>query len=80
MQTNLCHHVMCFRMIAPIDEELDKIATTEKMTKSVTTNIRMKGKAPKASGFLRTLARCPLIAKQAPTGETNSCQWLLNPS
>lgn len=62
----------CFRMIALIDEELNKIANTEKMIKSVTTNTGVKGKAPKASGFLKTLAQCTLIAKQAPTGKRNS--------
>lgn len=63
---------MCFKMTALIDEELIKIATTEKMAKTATTNTGVKGRAPKASGFFRTLAQCLLIAKQAPRGERNS--------
>lgn len=46
MQGNLRHHVMCFKITALINEELNKIATTEKMTKSVTTNTEAKGRAP----------------------------------
>lgn len=73
-QVNLCHHVMCFKMRALINEELNKTAATEKMTKSTTTNTGVKGRAPKDSGFLWILAQFPLIAKQAPTGKrNNSC-------
>lgn len=52
MQANLCHHVMCFKMTALINEELNKTATTEKMTNSATTNTGVKERAPKASEFL----------------------------
>jgi len=50
-------------MTALFDKNLIKIAATKK---------GVKGRTPEASGFLRTLARCPLIAKQAPTGTRNS--------
>jgi len=50
-------------MTALFNEELIKIAITKK---------GMRGGTLKASGFLRTLARCPLIAKQAPTSTRNS--------
>lgn len=54
---------MCFKMTALFEEKLIKIATAKK---------RVKERTPKACEFLRTLARCPLIAKQAPTGTRNS--------
>lgn len=72
MQANLCLHAMCFKMTVLINEKLNKIATTEKMTKIPTTNTVEKGRAPKASGFRRTWVWHPLITKQAPTGERNS--------
>lgn len=71
MQANLCHHVMCFKMTALINEELIKIGITEKLTKTATTDTGVKRSAPKASGCLRTLAWCPLIAREAPTGKRN---------
>lgn len=63
---------MCFKMTALINEKMNKIATTEKMTKSPTINTAEKRSAPKASGFLRTWVWPPLITKQAPTDERNS--------
>lgn len=55
MQANLCHHVMYFKMTALFYEKLIQIAAMK---------TEAKGRILKASGFLRTLARCPLIANR----------------